>query len=334
MVAVEFLTTSGSSLDARTSKLLLDLEKVEAVGDPQVSANHAQVNLNDGSIVSFDGDFVALQLALQFGDSEALFLALPSIRIDSISKSFSGGDSVLVTGLGITGDELAPFFSEDAIEGGFQHFLRGNDTFVGDLGQESLAGFAGNDIILGMNGNDSIEGGAGDDELNGNKGVDVVDGGPDRDFARGGQESDLVLGGDGDDWHLNGNNANDTVQGGNGADAVFGGREDDLLQGQDGNDFLSGDLGNDVLVGGIGADVFAFDHNSGLDFVFDFRPEDGDRIGIRTDANGVLLRNGTDVISRALQAEEGTVLDLGNENYVLLDFFQRADLRAEHFVLF
>lgn len=335
MVQVRFLTKTTSDLDARTARLFYDLATDEAVGDPQVMADYASVNLASGAILSFDGNFAALQTALQSTDSiELLLLSLPLMRIDTILKSFAAGESVLVTDLGINGDELAQFFSVSAIEDGFQHFLSGNDTFVGDMGQESMAGYAGNDLMLGMNGNDLIEGGIGDDEINGNKGSDIVDGGPDRDFVRGGQESDLVLGGDGSDWHLNGNNANDTVQGGNGGDVIFGGKDDDLLMGQEGDDFLSGDLGNDVVVGGNGADVFAFDHDSGLDFVFDFRPGEGDVIGIREDVNGLPIRTGTDVLARALQSEEGTVLDLGGDNFVLLDLVQRSSLREEHFAIF
>jgi hypothetical protein len=79
----------------------------------------------------------------------------------------------------------------------------GNDTLIGDAGDDTLNGFAGND---------TLKGGAGADILNGGDGNDTVvgDGGTDQAFLGAGNDTFIWNPGDG----------NDTVDGGSGHDTL------------------------------------------------------------------------------------------------------------------
>jgi uncharacterized secreted protein with C-terminal beta-propeller domain len=113
---------------------------------------------------------------------------------------------------------------------------RGNDTIMGDSGDQCLYGGPGddvldagrgNDTLWGNNGNDDLAGGddgdwmcgdAGNDTLAGNWGKDRLLGAAGGDFLDGGEDRDRVNGGDG----------GDTVKGGGGKDAISGGGARDL----------------------------------------------------------------------------------------------------------
>jgi peptidyl-prolyl cis-trans isomerase B (cyclophilin B) len=106
---------------------------------------------------------------------------------------------------------------------------------------------------------------------------------------RGGKGNDLITGGVGNDI-LIGNLGDDNLDGGAGNDFLRGGKGNDVLTGGDGNDVLVNDTDNDTLTGGAGADIFVVstseittllfqDEN---DIILDFKPEEGDRIGIST----------------------------------------------------
>lgn len=161
----------------------------------------------------------------------------------------------------------------------------GNDRINAGQGNDFVDGGDGADTILGLDGNDSVHGQVGDDDVNGNLGDDYAWGEDGADSVRGGQGNDTIDGGAGDDPHVNGNLGNDLVRGGDGNDTVYGGRDADTLYGDGGNDLLSGDLGADVLFGGAGADRFVLRAGSGVDWVGDFNPAEGDRILVATGTN-------------------------------------------------
>lgn len=171
--------------------------------------------------------------------------------------------------------------------------LEGDNTIIGDAGDNLLSGFGGNDRILGRAGNDTLEGGDGQDTLFGETGADSLFGGDgdDRLFVDiddvlidGGAGFDRVIVRDSRDFSIDqaatgiervdagagndtldasgltgramqfGNAGNDTLTGGAGHDLLRGGEGDDLIRGNAGNDALFGDAGVDALYGGAGND--------------------------------------------------------------------------------
>ncbi|MEG3925355.1 peptidylprolyl isomerase [Microcoleus sp. D3_18a_C4] len=139
--------------------------------------------------------------------------------------------------------------------------------------------------VVGGSGNNAILGSPTDDAINGSQGNDTLTGEAGDDFLRGGKGNDSISGGVGDDI-INGNLGDDNVNGDAGNDFLRGGRGNDILIGGDGNDFLIGDIGSDTLTGGAGADTFVLVTGENLeldgtsDIILDFRPGDGDRIGL------------------------------------------------------
>ncbi|MGE0718177.1 MAG: calcium-binding protein [Alphaproteobacteria bacterium] len=336
MVTIAILPGFSQNIDQRSGRFLFDTDEDVPVGDPIVKSEVVTVQLADGRILDLFGDFAAAADALKTKNLDLLELSVPLLRLDGVHVRYDPVvPEIIVTDLGLSGLEIANFFASGDQDAAYAQILSGNDTIMSGAGADTLMGFAGSDIVLGMNGKDLIDGGPGDDEVNGNLGADTVAGGNGRDFVRGGQGDDDVSGNDDDDWHVNGNIGNDTVRGGNGADVVRGGQGDDLLFGNAGNDFLSGDLGDDTLVGGGGADVFAFDAGSGFDAIEDFFGNvDQDRIGIRIDVNGSKIFSAADVLNHAFQDPAGTLIDLGAGNAILLEGYNRANLRADFFIIF
>ncbi|MEG3847319.1 peptidylprolyl isomerase [Microcoleus sp. herbarium19] len=144
--------------------------------------------------------------------------------------------------------------------------------------------------VLGGSVNDRITGSPTNDAINGSQGNDTLTGEVGDDFLRGGKGNDLISAGVGSDI-LNGNLGDDNLNGDAGNDFLRGGRGNDALIGGDGNDFLVNDLDNDTLTGGNGADTFILqttDLSAGFlvgndtDIILDFKPGEGDRIGIAT----------------------------------------------------
>ncbi|MEG4852348.1 peptidylprolyl isomerase [Microcoleus sp. B5-D4] len=139
--------------------------------------------------------------------------------------------------------------------------------------------------VVGGSGNNAILGSPTDDAINGSQGNDTLTGEAGDDFLRGGKGNDSISGGVGDDI-INGNLGDDTINDGAGNDFLRGGRGNDVLIGGDGNDVLIGDTGSDTLTGGGGADTFVLVTGENLeldgtsDIILDFRPGDGDRIGL------------------------------------------------------
>ncbi|MEG4227409.1 peptidylprolyl isomerase [Microcoleus sp. N9_B2] len=141
--------------------------------------------------------------------------------------------------------------------------------------------------VVGGSGNDRITGSPTDDAINGSQGNDTISGEAGDDFLRGGKGNDLITGGVGNDI-LIGNLGDDNLDGGAGNDFLRGGKGNDVLTGGDGNDVLVNDDGNDTFTGGSGADTFVVSTSDittlllqdDNDIILDFKPEEGDRIGI------------------------------------------------------
>ncbi|UNU22569.1 peptidylprolyl isomerase [Microcoleus vaginatus] len=139
--------------------------------------------------------------------------------------------------------------------------------------------------VVGGSANDRIVGSPTDDAINGSQGNDTLTGEAGDEFLRGGKGNDSISGGVDNDI-INGNLGDDNLNGDAGNDFLRGGRGNDVLIGGDGNDILIGDIGSDTLTGGGGTDTFVLVTGENLeldaasDIILDFRPEDGDRIGL------------------------------------------------------
>jgi len=139
----------------------------------------------------------------------------------------------------------------------------GNDTLLGNGGNNLLDGGNGNDALWGKAGNDTLLGGQGNDKLFGGLGNDTANGGEgnDRFWDEGGNNTflgeagnDIAYGSGGTDL-LDGGAGDDRLAGGGGNDTLLGGADNDKLQGGDGNDILDGGAGRDTLQGGQGNDT-------------------------------------------------------------------------------
>ncbi|CAO3439575.1 calcium-binding protein [Azospirillum argentinense] len=170
-------------------------------------------------------------------------------------------------------------------------------TATATEGADTLQGTSIDDTFKGLGGNDQIFGGAGADTITGNAGDDMI-------YA--------------------------DSYGGTGADTegtwnkLFGDAGDDVLVSGAGFDDLWGGVGNDTLTGGAGADWFVFEPGSGVDAITDFTPG-SDQIIVMPNMNGA----GDPVLS---QNADGTVVDFGAGNAVLLQGVALAELPADAIV--
>ncbi|BBK37528.1 hypothetical protein STAQ_26060 [Allostella sp. ATCC 35155] len=204
-------------------------------------------------------------------------------------------------------------------------------TFAGN---DELLGSGADDTLVGMDGNDVVNGNAGNDDLNGNQGDDLVTGGAGADYVRGGQGNDVVRGGADSDWHVNGSLGDDLVYGDLGDDTCFGGQGNDQVFGGDGNDWISGDLGSDTLSGGSGADRFVFRSGAGTDRIADFSSAEGDRLELEAGLNGTGIDSFAELQARMTAGAEGTLIDLGDGNSLLIQGVQPAGLSAADVIFF
>ncbi|MBY5283043.1 transporter substrate-binding domain-containing protein, partial [Aphanizomenon flos-aquae CCAP 1446/1C] len=204
----------------------------------------------------------------------------------------------------------------------------GDDSLTGDTSDNTIEGIYGNDTLDGQAGNDFIQGGHGADSLTGGAGDDVLEGNFDNDIIQGNNGKDIIRGGSGDDQISGGNDSdaitsgvgndtiegdggNDLIQGDGGNDLIIGGANNDWLLGNDGNDILFGGTGDDLLNGGSGADVFYFSSdNEGFDTIFDFNPDQGDKIQVSASGFGITDLSKFRFISG--------VLDYNGENLALV----------------
>jgi hypothetical protein len=132
--------------------------------------------------------------------------------------------------------------------------LRNIENVWGGLGDDTIVGDDGDNQLWGKDGADVINGGPGDDSISGLEGPDRLDGGRGADHVRGGPHLDTVLGGPGDDLVVGGGKA-DVLDGGPGDDRMDGGPDNDTLRARDGD--------RDVILGGTGQDRARIDR--GLD---------------------------------------------------------------------
>ncbi len=80
---------------------------------------------------------------------------------------------------------------------------------------------------------------------------------------------------------IKGTNRINKLVGTSGNDLIWGLGGKDWLEGKDGDDILIGGKSADGLTGGRGADLFAIDALSLVpDTIFDFKPSEGDRLGL------------------------------------------------------
>ena len=216
--------------------------------------------------------------------------------------------------------------------------LQTDDSFgmvaVTFAGNDVLAGSGGDDTLVGMDGNDVVNGNGGNDDLNGNQGDDLVTGGSGADYVRGGQGNDVARGGADGDWHVNGSLGDDLVYGDLGDDTCFGGQGNDQVFGGDGNDWISGDLGSDTLSGGSGADRFVFRSGAGADRIADFSSAEGDRLELEAGLNGTGVDSFAELQARMTAGAEGTLIDLGGGNSLLILGVQPAGLSAADVIFF
>ncbi|MEO0674527.1 MAG: calcium-binding protein, partial [Pseudomonadota bacterium] len=176
---------------------------------------------------------------------------------------------------------------------------------VGGEGDDSIVGDQGNDTISGGDLMDSIDGGSGNDLIFGNQRFDEIDGGAGNDTIGGGNNRDLLMGGEG----------NDRINGG----ADF--------------DTLNGGAGDDTLTGGANADVFVFSRVSGNDVITDFdlttfNPEVIDLSDLNLISDFETLES-TFLIQNAAG---DAVIQIDADNSITLIGVTLADLTARNFI--
>ena len=214
-----------------------------------------------------------------------------------------------------------------------------NDSLTGSNTANRLNGEAGDDVILGLDGDDTLLGGDGNDTLNGGDGNDTIDGGngidtvvfssPWRDYAISYNSATAT-------YSFERNGQIDRVVNVerfafsdvtlhpsmliHGANAL-------TLLGSSGSENLRSTSADELLAGGGGADKFIIGHDSGIDTITDFSVND------KVVFQGMPhIRSYTDVMSRATQIGEDTVIDLGNGNSLTLQFTQKASLTTDNFI--
>lgn len=258
---------------------------------------------------------------------------------------------------GLDGDDyLRGFAADDVIDGGAGddnlYGKEGDDRLFGQDGEDSMRGDAGEDHLFGGAGNDFMRGGddddllygeAGDDRMEGDGGNDILDGGLGNDSLRGETGDDTLLGGDGHDSLkggsgddvLSGGAGRDTLNGNDGQDLLNGGAGDDSLDGGSGDDVLFGGAGYDSLVGGPGDDRYVFTNGDGGDEIFGFQAGAGSDDVIDLTAYFGRPASFADLMARAWQAEDHTVLDLraDNSDAITLWNVALADLHPDDILL-
>ncbi len=187
-------------------------------------------------------------------------------------------------------DSLIGSYGNDTIDGGSgRDSIFGNDghdTLIGGSGRDSIFGNDGHDDIYGGSGNDTLRGGSGLDIILGNDGNDDIYGNDGNDTLRGGSGHDDIYGNDGND-DIYGNDGNDILRGGSGHDDIYGNDGHDTLIGGIGDDTLIGGIGHDTLIGGSGRDSFRFENYSqGIDTIRYFTSAEGDKIQIERSGFG------------------------------------------------
>jgi Ca2+-binding RTX toxin-like protein len=270
------------------------------LGDPFLRIRDAS-----GAVLASNDDIVAGTRP----DSQIAFTAPTTgtfyVEAAGFADGYTGSYTVSV-GTGVGGQAST---GNDALQASAT-----NPEVHGGPGDDTITGWTGADFLTGDDGDDVINGGPAFDRTNGNAGNDTIHGNGGGDWVTGGKDNDRLFGDDGDDI-LNGNLGADTGDGGAGNDTVRGGQGDDVLSGGTGDDYLAGDLGDDTLTGGPGADTFRAFAGGGHDVITDFKPGEGDRIGLDPGTTYTATQSGADVL-----------LDLGGGAQTVLKDVQLAAL--------
>ncbi len=199
----------------------------------------------------------------------------------------------------------------------------GNDTLIGDDGDNRLTGGAGNDTLEGGDGNDRLNGGLGADILDGGEGIDtVVYGGVV------GVTVNLALGtGSGGEAEGDTLISIENVIGSLGDDVLTGDAGSNRLLGNAGNDILAGGGGNDTLIGGAGDDiyVFRFADAPGVARVVGFNQDGDDQVRLEG-------FEGFDALAALEQRGESVVLDLAPDMRIVFVDTLRSDFAASDFL--
>lgn len=207
---------------------------------------------------------------------------------------------------------------ENILGSDYDDYLQGHNAF-----SSTINGGAGNDTILGQDGDDILYGGTGNDHITGFGGDDTAYGEDGNDTLIGSGGNDILDGGAGAD-DLKGRDGDDTLRGGAGNDLIRGENGNDILYGDDGADFLWGGAGNDTIVGSgsrdwlrgeAGADTFVFESSTAfndLDFLKDFSITDNDVL----DLSDVLI--GYDPLTDAI-SDFVAFTDNGTHSFLRVD---------------
>ncbi|MDD2801684.1 MAG: calcium-binding protein, partial [Methylococcales bacterium] len=213
--------------------------------------------------------------------------------------------------------------------------LKAVNNAMGGTGNDTLIGDAGNNWLAGGMGADSFSGGAGDDVLLIDANDTSIDGGDGNDLAQvigdvgvtlnlAQSHIEGVQGGRGDDFIYGGGNTSVFVRGGDGDDVLIGGAANDALNGENGRDLIDGGAGNDILRGSRGEDRLI--GGAGDDLVYGGLDDDRLSGGIGNDVlNGAqgddLIDggDGIDVVELSGSFAEYRVTRIGLDAYRLVD---------------
>ena len=242
-----------------------------------------------------------------------------------------------------------------------------NSTLFGGLGNDTLLGNDGNNILNAGIGNDTLIGGLGNDALNGDEGDDGLDGGVGNDILTAGIGNDTLVGGAGNDMldggfgadNMTGNDGNDTYITDNSQDLIIenalegtdvvnssitytlganlenltltgtasingtGNELDNTITGNTAANVLDGGAGNDILSGGLGNDTL----NGGAgDDTYIYTKGSGVDSIIDSNADSNTLRLGLGITQnnmslRLANTSTGSalVLDMGNGDAIQIN---------------
>jgi Ca2+-binding RTX toxin-like protein len=141
--------------------------------------------------------FISLQSVVEsiYGDhgNDRLFAGNTFVESNSIVTADVTGKA-LTTGLASGFKEI--FFTDITCTSAQIkcYGSKGDDSMIGDNGNNQMHGFLGNDKMFGGDGNDWMVGYEGNDEINGGSGADKIQGYPGADRIFGGEGNDVI-------WH-------------------------------------------------------------------------------------------------------------------------------------
>lgn len=141
---------------------------------------------------------------------------------------------------------------------------QGMATTTGTIGNDLLSGTADADVISALDGDDTVLGEGGNDTLWGGLDNDLLSGAVGDDVIYGNLASDTLLGDAGVDT-LYGGQGGDTLSGADGDDVMYGNLGDDVDYGGAGNDTITASF-NGTFHGGADADTFVLSAGGRRDF--------------------------------------------------------------------